>query len=771
MTIWHSLLAPKQMRLRTRLACIQLVSVIIILLGLFITDRVRFEADILSLLPQDHSVSWQQAEDAFFRANQSKIVLSFVGENAEEAYDQVADFATQQQWKSTHEDIPSLAEIVSFYSQYRGMILSGQDRQVLEQGDSLSSGIFEKLSESLNPFVQASFDQDPSLTISNFIEQSFTTGNGISLKDGRLVKSDAGKDVFILILQLPQDAIGVEASQRYALVAIEQLSSTQSNFPQVKIRYSGPLFHNAENASQASYEMTLFGSLSLLAMLVLVIFCFRHISALLAVGVTLLNALLCGVLAMVLLFDRVHIISFVFGITLIGIAIDYCFHFLTDIVERRATLSEKALEQVSPISFEVRSSIWLGFISTVVGYALFAFTPIGFFAQVATFIIFGLTGAVIAVFMIVPSLIKQIDSHQTLVALGSRIAIFFKANRRRLRLAIMSIAVVLCTSLWLHPLTFNDNIALMTTSSDKLLDNERVHRELLLGKNSYQLYLTAENDETLLELEQSLAMAINQMSNQATITATSNWVPSEARQQANYQLLTQQVNQQLFAEINTLLTEDITFEPTETLSLAEARQSPIAPLIANSYFNAREAVFSMVQVSNIERAVLVTAIEPYLPQIKLVEKSKEISAILTASRENLMHWFVLAIALFLIVLLWQFGFGFMVKCMSIIGTTVLFSLSFSFLVQGSLNIFNVLALLLILALSIDYLIFYRKRQLAPMNVIAITLSALSSIFVFGLLVFSQTPAIFGFGLSVMIGLLSIYFTAPLITSKDYEKRL
>ncbi|WP_448549448.1 MMPL family transporter [Thalassotalea fusca] len=771
MTIWHSLLAPNQTRLRTRLAYIQLLSVIIILLGLLVTDRIRFEADILSLLPQDSSVNWQQAENAFFRANQSKIVMSFVGEDAEGAYDQVADFAKRQQWKSTQEDIPSLTDIVSFYSQYRGMILSGQDRQVLEQGDSLSSGIFEKLSESLNPFVQASFDQDPSLTISNFIEQSFTTGNGITIKEGRFVKSAAGQDVLILIVQLPPDAIGVEASQRHAHAILEQLSTTQSTFPQVQIRYSGPLFHNAENASQASYEMTLFGSLSLLAMLVLVIYCFRHFSALLAVAVTLLNAFLSGLLAMVLLFDHVHIISFVFGITLIGIAIDYCFHFLTDIIERRATLTGEEQEQASPISFEVRSSIWLGFISTVVGYALFAFTPIGFFAQVATFIIFGLTGAVISVFAIVPGLTKQINGHQTLVALGSRIALFLQVNRRRLQLAIMSIAIMLCASLWFNPLSFNDNIALMTTSSDKLLDNERVHRDLLLGNNSYQLYLTAQNDETLLELEQSLATAIHQLSSQASITATSNWVPSEQRQQANYQLLTQQVNQQLFAEINALLTEDISFEPTETLSLAEASQSPIAPLIANSYFSGSEAVFSMVQVANIERAALVTAIEPYLPQIKLVEKSKEISAILTTSRENLMHWFMLAIALFLIVLLWQFGFGFMVKCMSIIGITVLFSLSFSFLVQGSLNIFNVLALLLILALSIDYLIFYRKRQLAPMNVIAITLSALSSIFVFGLLVFSQTPAIFGFGLSVMIGLVSIYFTAPLITSKDYEKRL
>jgi predicted exporter len=93
----------------------------------------------------------------------------------------------------------------------------------------------------------------------------------------------------------------------------------------------------------------------------------------------------------------------------------------------------------------------------------------------------------------------------------------------------------------------------------------------------------------------------------------------------------------------------------------------------------------------------------------------------------------------------------------------------SYLVQGPLNLFNVLAMMLILALAIDYLIFYQYRGTNPSNVLAISLSALSSLFVFGVLIFSNTPAVYSFGLTVMLGIVSIFILAPLSVVNKEEQ--
>ena len=73
------------------------------------------------------------------------------------------------------------------------------------------------------------------------------------------------------------------------------------------------------------------------------------------------------------------------------------------------------------------------------------------------------------------------------------------------------------------------------------------------------------------------------------------------------------------------------------------------------------------------------------------------------------------------------------------------------------------AVLLIIALAIDYVIFYQEHGLQVKTFLAITLSALSSAAVFGILVFSATPAVSSFGLTVMIGIVSIFILAPIAT--------
>ena len=101
----------------------------------------------------------------------------------------------------------------------------------------------------------------------------------------------------------------------------------------------------------------------------------------------------------------------------------------------------------------------------------------------------------------------------------------------------------------------------------------------------------------------------------------------------------------------------------------------------------------------------------------------------------------------------------------IICTVTVCALLLSSWLQTSVNLFNYLATILILALAIDYLIFYRIKGLCQSNLQAISLSLCSSCLVFGILIFSKTPAVFSFGLTLVIGLIGLYVLAPCIVKE------
>jgi predicted exporter len=87
-----------------------------------------------------------------------------------------------------------------------------------------------------------------------------------------------------------------------------------------------------------------------------------------------------------------------------------------------------------------------------------------------------------------------------------------------------------------------------------------------------------------------------------------------------------------------------------------------------------------------------------------------------------------------------------------------------------LNVFVVVALILILGLGRDYAVFLREvgpRERSP--ALAVTLSALTTLLSFGLLAASRIPALHAFGLATLIGILASYLSAPLSLPPEDRK--
>jgi predicted exporter len=86
------------------------------------------------------------------------------------------------------------------------------------------------------------------------------------------------------------------------------------------------------------------------------------------------------------------------------------------------------------------------------------------------------------------------------------------------------------------------------------------------------------------------------------------------------------------------------------------------------------------------------------------------------------------------------------------------------LLGSPFSLFHALALILVLGIGIDYSLFFAEAKHTSTGVMmAIFMSATSTLLAFGLLAFSQTNAIHFFGLTLLLGIGYTFLLAPFIT--------
>lgn len=79
-----------------------------------------------------------------------------------------------------------------------------------------------------------------------------------------------------------------------------------------------------------------------------------------------------------------------------------------------------------------------------------------------------------------------------------------------------------------------------------------------------------------------------------------------------------------------------------------------------------------------------------------------------------------------------------------------------------LNLFSLLALVLVLGIGINYTLFFSNPRGTPLtSMLAITLAMLTTILTLGMLVFSNTQAISSFGVVLVSGIFTAFLLAPL----------
>ena len=343
------------------------IAIIIALAGAALAWRVceglRVETDVLALVETEHSGSLMEL--AAGRARQGQLLLEG---GDEEQLVKVANVLSEQFKLNTAVDFQKTLRYLA--PRTRGLV-SAETRELLRAGKfkEVANASAARLFGPVPPLF--SVKDDPFLLATDYaMSMQSNLAPGWSLKDGYPV-CERG-DRHFLLMQCGD--LSLEKAEEIMQGAERINGSFAAGF--AKIWCCGPVFHTARSTSSAKREINLLSVISvvLVALLGWMLFSsWRFVPQLL---VTVGVAFFVATGALFAFFPCPHVITFVFGVTLIGLAVDYVYH------SRSAGGAGKVLR---PLTQSLATSLAC--------FAPLLFADISAMRQMSLFTMVGLAGA------------------------------------------------------------------------------------------------------------------------------------------------------------------------------------------------------------------------------------------------------------------------------------------------------------------------------------------------------------------------------------------
>ena len=744
--------------------------------------QLPIETNILALLPQnDQDPAAQQAFDHIATSMSNKVVF-LVGSSSRDtmltAAQQFSHQLTQLglfttiNAKMSHSQQQAWAQ---FYYPKRFQLLTQQQQQRLTQQPQQQ--ITQVLQALYNPFsgvTGAELEHDPFLLFRDYLTQLSAQSGHFNLDHGFLTTKYQQRHYTLITAELAGSPYSVKL--QHQLPALNQLQqqiindySTATN--KVDILHTGVIFYAAHGTQSAEKEISTIGLGSLLGIIILLVVIYRSPLPLVLALLSISCGLVAAFVGTVAIFGKVHLFSLVFGASLIGVSIDYAFHYLTD---RLAAANDWDPHQGLKHIFV---AISLGLITSLIGYLGMLVAPFPGLQQLSLFSAIGLTAAYATVVCWYPTLAAKPCSPRPLPCRQLLNAWLQLWQQPFVRWCIPSILAVV-SILGLFHIRYDDDIRQLQALPAQLKQQETTIKAITGVSSGQQMLLV--KAKTAQDLLTKLAI-VDQQLNTLVMTHKldsyqniGHYLPSIATQKHNFELvkhLYQQQGPELDKKIK--LSHPPQFSATfQPLTIAEYLASPVSKPLRFTWLgqiqSAQSSVYgAVILLSGVNQLGAIKQLVAQDSQLSYLNKADEVSHLFGQYRQRVTELLIAATIAIFLLLGWRYGLkkGLQMIMPSLIAACA--GIAVTSISGTPLNLFNLLALILILGIGIDYSLFFAELKSTDNNhhrrstLLAITLSALTTVLSFGLLALSATQAIHSFGITVLTGIIIAWLLAPL----------
>jgi predicted exporter len=729
------------------------------------------DTDLMALLPREGRESAaQKARDAVSRALTRRILV-LVGHTsraeARAAANAMSDSldATGLIEPETGSGAQGMRKLGQLYFPHRAGLLSEGDRGLLEagRGEELAKRALGQAFGVGGAGASLIARGDPFLLLPSFLLQLPSPMPRVAWDDGLLSQTEGGKTWVLLVRSLAREPFALDVQEKLTAAYAGTVTALQTAHPGVEVHRTGAVFFAEAGARTALGEASTLGALELGGTILLILAVFRRLGPLLLNVLAGLVGAGMGLVSCLVLFGEVHVFALLFGTSLLGVVVDYGLHYSSTEFEHDAGSPGERLASIMP-------GLQLSLVTTLIGYVALARAPKHGLRQIAVFSVFGLVSAFATVVLWFPVLDRGRKTRAAgwVLRAARQPFDFWDAGRwRLLRHALVCVGVAVAL-VGLARLGTGDDVRGMQALAPELVrEQEAIFAVTGAKAGSEFLLVESADDETALRRQEAIRTVVADLRAQGAIAGAllpADFVPSAERQRENRSLVERGLVPLLSAHYAAL-----------GLGGAKPAEAPsdAAPLTLDAA--ARSGALDLLRdlvlapgvhiglLQGLSRLDLVRAAFAHVPGVRLVEPTSEISALFGKYRERTVILLAVSTALMLIPFAFHYGWvGALWVMLPPVAALVLTPAILS-LVGAPFNFFHAMALVLVLAIGVDYSVFCAESRDASRSttMVAILLAATVTLLSFGLLVLSTAPAISSFGAGMLIGITLAFLLAPI----------
>lgn len=665
---------------------------------------------------------------------------------------------------------------------YRYQLLDTQTQATVQKNpkDLLNRNL-ETLYSPMGQMKSVDLEHDPLLIFSRY----FHAQNPINLtvEHGIVVLKDTKQYWALLLTDLEDSRLQLDKLE--SLLALVNKAKAKMQETDGDLMVTGMPLFTAYGSDSAKQEISTVGVGSSIGIIILMLLTFHSLRPLMLSFLAISCGLFASLVVSVLAFGKIHIITLVFGASLIGVADDYALHFMCDSFGTKNWQPRHGLRYIFP-------GLLIGLLTNLLSYSGLMLSPFPGLQQVALFSAVGLLVAWLTVVLLFPLLLTRFTpEHQPVIL---KLANYWQQHwpvwlLKNRRWWVSLLVIFILGGLW--QLTPRDDVRLLQSAPAELIKMADKIKQLLPVSPENQFFLVSgSNLDEWHRNEQQLLKALKTVTAQNKLSSyqgLSNYWPDENTQKSNYLLLDGSFYQSdlLKQYMSDLGFSDQAIKNELNQFTAAKNRTILLPDWLATADDSKQNLWlgcdssecrSIISLIGITDLSAVSSLQN-LPGVAWVDQVEQLSSMFARYRIRVSLLLTAAYLLVFIGFGFKFGWKNALKITSIPVVAALFSLAMMGWFNQLFSLFNLFALLLVLGIGVDDAIFFfmaeasRKMQTSPdsdnedkraSTSLAVTLSALTTLLAFGLLAISSTEIVHAFGFTVATGIFTALLLSPLV---------
>lgn len=771
MTNANVLPPSKRPALLWAIACLLMLGVLLTLL-----PQARLNSSVLAMLPkQTLGAIPPSLNDGFMqRLDRQMVWLVSPGKQP--------DPTVARDWLTLLQKSQALAEVKgpmdaesqqawgTFFWQHRNGLIDDVTRARLQNGgEAQAQWILSQLYSAFSGVSGKELQNDPLMLMRGSQLAMAKNGQRLRLMDGWLVTQDQqGNYWYLLHGELAGSSFDMQQTHTLVTTLATLEKTLKSHYPHAQLLSRGTAFYSDYASQQAKRDISTLGVATLLGVILLIVAVFRSLRPLLLCVLSIGTGALAGTVVTLLVFGELHLMTLVMSMSIIGISADYTLYYLTErMVHGEATSPWQSLTKV-------RNALLLALLTTVAAYLILMLAPFPSIRQMALFAAVGLSASCLTVIFWHPWLCRGLPVRPVpAMVLMLR---WLAAWRRNKKLSVgLPVALALFSLAGLATLRVDDDISQLQALPQHILAQEKAITALT-GQSVDQKWFVVYGksaQQTLARLER-FTPALEQAKKEGWLGGYRT-IPlnSLARQQQDLALLKNAAPAVAKALQNagiTTINPDLSAMPVTVDDWLASPASEGWRLLWLTLADGESGV--LVPAEAVKNSAALNALSTKYTGVAWVDRKSSFDELFALYRHILTGLLLVALAVIacgaVVRLGWRKGLISLVPSVLSLGC----GLAVLSLGGHTVNLFSLLALVLVLGIGINYTLFFSNPHGTPLtSFLAITLAMLTTLLTLGMLVFSATQAISSFGIVLVSGIFTAFLLSPLaMPGKKRKKR-